>query len=107
MIRANATAVRLLLEKYRADPNAKLSGYPILAMAAVMSGPSKETVKALLEGGANPWVKYGTADVLFVLTGAQVDPKLFTSFKDNLEMILQARKSAPKPADFGKAYGEQ
>jgi tetratricopeptide (TPR) repeat protein len=93
-------AVRLLVEKYHADVNAKTSGMPILASAAVQDGAKgKEIVKILLKAGANPWVKYG-GDVMYTLTRDGIDPVMFPSFKENADMILKARKSYPKPSNF-------
>jgi tetratricopeptide (TPR) repeat protein len=109
IMKGHVVAVRLLIEEYHADPNAKIGGEsPILAIAAVLSGTqSKDIVKILLRAGANPWVKYGPRDVLFAFENMPVDEKMFPSFKDNLDMILAARRSVPRPADFGRAYPER
>jgi hypothetical protein len=109
VINGNAQAARLLLQKYRADPNVKLGGsdVSILAIAAASDGPT-ETVRVLLEGGANPWVQYGSGtDVLTVLARPAIDPKTYPSQKDKFDLIQAARKKVPKPADFGRAYGEK
>lgn len=106
--KGNPAAVDLLVTRYRVDPNAKVGGgSPILAHAAVQSGTAgRDIVRILLKTGANPWVKYGRSDVLYTLNASYPDPKVFPSFKENSEMILAARKSVPKPADFGRTFPE-
>jgi len=95
-------AVRLLIEKYRADPNAKSSnGQPLLTTAAVSGGTAgKEIVEFLLKAGANPWVKYGPGDVLNTLRRKGINTAIFPSFKENARMIEEARSKFPRPADF-------
>lgn len=103
----NVAVVRLLVQKYRVDPNLKFRDKPVLTLAAISGGSTAEIVQLLLSAGANPWVKDGDRDVLSTLADfSSVNGKIFPSFKQSMEMIQMARKSSPKPNDFGRAYGE-
>ncbi|MGA7194862.1 MAG: ankyrin repeat domain-containing protein [Anaerolineales bacterium] len=106
-------AVRLLVNKYHADVNAKYFKMPILEIAAMGNGwpayasdtKSREIVDILLKAGANPWIKDSKSeDLVMTMLGPMVDPRIFPSYKEKAFMIIEARKSTPKPQDFGRAY---
>jgi hypothetical protein len=112
-------ALALLLAKYKADPDARLSadrGDPILALAALNThADGNEMVRILLEAGANPWVKAQGVDVVgslassrevFPITG-DMPPQIRAAHEAMLRasdktvaMLKQARLKTPKPAGF-------
>jgi len=124
ILNGNYAALELILKQYKADPNTKtggeLGGAPILALA-VMQGHASggAMVKMLLDAGANPWVKYGGSDVLYSLNGAkeafagvsgvpasvrEANARIVRAADEAMAMILTARQSVPKPADFGPSF---
>lgn len=104
-------AVELLLQRYKADPNANVGrrGMPILALAAASShADGTQMVKALLQAGANPWVKYGDQDVIVSLKrwqdaygpGRPLPPAMARAIDANIAMLEEARRKVAKPAGF-------
>jgi len=124
ILNGNYAALELIFKQYKADPNTRtggeLGGAPILALAATQSHASGVAmVKMLLDGGANPWVKYGGSDVLYSLNGAkeafagvsgvpasvrEANARIVLATDEAMAMILKARQSVPKPADFGPSF---
>ena len=106
--------VSLLVNKYHADANAKYFKIQILEIAAEGSVPveyasvtkSKAIVEILLKAGANPWIKNSHGDDLMsTLMGPWSEKtKLYPSYKVTAPLIMEARKSTPKPPDFGPEY---
>lgn len=106
--------VSLLVNKYHADANAKYFKIQILEIAAEGSVPleyasvtkSKAIVEILLKAGANPWIKNSHGDDLMsTLMGTWSEKiKLYPSYKVTAPLIMEARKSTPKPPDFGPEY---
>lgn len=124
ILHGNYAALELFLKQYKADPNTttggELGGAPILALAATQAHASGGAmVKMLLDAGANPWVKHGRSDVLYSLNGAkeafagasgappsirEANAKIVRAVDEAMAMILKARQSVPKPADFGPSF---
>jgi ankyrin repeat protein len=115
VMQGKPAALELLLRQYRADPNARLGGArgnPILALAAANSHTDGgKMVRALLAAGANPWVKYGTSDVLHSLraskeaypSAAQLrgpEAAIVRAIEANISLLEDARQRVPKPAGF-------
>jgi ankyrin repeat protein len=112
-------ALALLLTGYKADPNSRLAGErggAILALAAANShADGTRMVKLLLEAGANPWVKYGPADVINTLRASKeaygqssglpphikaAQDRMLRVIDENIALLQDARHRVPKPAGF-------
>ena len=115
--KTNPAAVALLLDRYQADPNARISGPqsdPVLTLAARAShADGVKVVELLLKAGANPWVKAGGVDIVDSLERSQEayrpmpgqlpDPataRIRQAGDSTIAMLREARKKTPKPAGF-------
>jgi len=119
VLKTNPAALALLLGRYKADPNARLSGEhgdPILALAARSAhADGVKVVRLLLDAGANPWVKVQGSDLVPALVRskesfaapADAVPQykaaaeaMARATDEILAMLTDARRKAPKPAGF-------
>ncbi|MEO8719064.1 MAG: ankyrin repeat domain-containing protein [Burkholderiales bacterium] len=119
VLNTNPAAVALLLGRYDADPNSRLSGEhgdPILALAARSAhADGVRVVRLLLDAGANPWVKAGGVDVVSSINNVKeafaapanaqskfkaAEQAMAQASDAIVAMLTDARRKTPKPAGF-------
>jgi tetratricopeptide (TPR) repeat protein len=101
----NTPVLKVLLTEHQMDPDSKDSeGIPALTWAAVSTGSNRAgNVKLLLEAGANPWVRWGGADVLESVEVQQPEnPQVFTETREIAALVREARQRVPKPQQFNE-----
>jgi tetratricopeptide (TPR) repeat protein len=115
----NPGAVKLLLERYRTDPDARYAGgrgEPVLARAALAAtSEGKQIVKLLLDAGANPWVRMGGVDLVGSLERSmeafpdspdlpprirEAQQRMRQANRETIAMLKAAREKTPKPAKY-------
>ena len=91
-------AARLFIEMGVLDANGRLgNGQTYLLHSCNVA--NKAMVALLLEKGANPWIRNGPEDVLVLLESLKKVPQRPEAGAVS-EMIMAARASHAKPADF-------
>lgn len=119
VVAGNPAALELLLGRYKADPNVRLSGErgdPILSLAAAQShADGTRMVGMLLQAGANPWVRYGGSDLINSLRGSKeayahagdvplkvkaAQTAMLREIDASIALLEEARRRVPKPARY-------